>query len=154
MLIATRVPKEMDKAVIFKSSVPSCIYVLKNGKACNFINFRFMTKLDTEIEELTAEVNMGHPTIYIDSKEATADVMEPIAALRARHFAEFQAELERANNKNQDAGTTQVQKLNVANSSTIAEGASGSDSTNAAPAAVGANVNVAKSLLAKPGAAK
>lgn len=95
-----------DSFSLFKCRVLSCKYFFKSGSVAYFTDGRYATKNPTEIEELTAEVEAGHPHIYIDDAERTSDtaMQDPMAALRAKLFKEFQEQ--QKSNKEVDTGNT------------------------------------------------
>ena len=121
---------------VFKSRVPFCKYIFKGGKEAPFIAGRYLTDIKSEIEELEAEVEAKHPTIYIDSaeKEVNTAKLDPIEEIKRRAIAEFIASQAAANNKANDRGNYDAGKLNVTTSATVAEAAAGSDSGTAATA--------------------
>ena len=94
----------MAEFTLFKSSIASCKYFFKNGNCAYFINGRFATDNESEIEELTAEIKAKHPTFYIDDKETVTDqvIQDPVSALRAKIRAEIEAEIMR----DKDMGNT------------------------------------------------
>lgn len=77
---------------LFKSHVPSIQFVFKNGKLAHFRDGRYATKVESEIQELTEEINNGHPTFFIDQNEAetTQEFLDPMDELRQKFFKEFQ----------------------------------------------------------------
>ena len=76
---------------LFKSYVPSIQFVFKNGKLAHFRDGRYATKVESEIQELTEEINNGHPTFYIDSneEETTQEFLDPMDELRKKFYKEF-----------------------------------------------------------------
>lgn len=136
-------PARAPEALVFKNAMSNCQFVFKTGKVANFMQGKYITDLQWEIDELQNEINSGHPHIYIDDKERTVAVVEPVEALRARHIAEYLAANAAAVDKTNDAGSSEQGKLTVANSSTVASGMAGSDSSNvAAPAAPVAGLKI------------
>jgi len=119
-------------ARVFRSNISSCRYVFKNGKVAPFIGGKYTTDIKHEIDELDAEIDMKHPHISANKEEVVSTV-EPLEALKARFFAEFQAAQAANLLKDNDAGTSEQGKLNVANSTTVAAGMADSSSTGAAP---------------------
>jgi hypothetical protein len=118
---------------IFKSTLPSVSYFFKNGVQAPFINHKFITSNKDQITELTEEVNIGHPHIYIDPKESTIDseALTPIELIKKQAKEEAIAELKAAMNK--DAGTSTNTNFanSLANSNSIAQGGvADSTSTN------------------------
>jgi hypothetical protein len=109
--------------------------VFPNGKRAQFIpNGKGMnvytTDKQSEIDYLDAEIAYGHPHLGNYVGEPIL-VIEGVEALKARFFAEFQAEQAKALDGTKDAGTSLQGKLNVANSNTVKQGAAGSDSAGA-----------------------
>ena len=78
---------------VYKSTVPSIVYICKNGKPCNFIQGVYRTDIEAEIQELDAEIALKHPQLYIDSNEREIDseLVDPVAALRASIIADYLA---------------------------------------------------------------
>lgn len=91
---------------LFKCRVTSCKYYFRDGSVAYFTEGRFATKNEKQIAELKEEIEAGHPHIYIDEKESTAESMlqDPMSTLRAKMFKEFLAQQEAA--KLADTGTT------------------------------------------------
>jgi hypothetical protein len=122
--------------VKFKSNILTMRFIFKNGKVAPFLtkdgkSSEYTTNTEHEVQELLHEVDMRHPNITVAPAEEVKPVMEPVEALKARHFAEFKKMMEATLVKTNDAGSSQQGPLNVANSTTISEGAAGSDSTGA-----------------------
>lgn len=114
----------------FKSHIPSCKYIFKNGKEANFIGGKFFTNEESEVAELEKEVAHSHPHIYIDENEKEVDTkfVDPMEALRAKHIKEYLAAQNAATDSSNDMGNSTEGKLNVANSSNIAQAAAGTSS--------------------------
>lgn len=132
MTAETTAPEKVFKR-LFKSTIPSQKFIFPNGKEAIFINGRFLTDVEEEIEILNKEVKQGNPHIYIDDKEKEVDVAaNPLAEieskLREKILAEIAAKEKEATNPANDMGTTTEGKLNVANSATVAAAAAGSAS--------------------------
>jgi len=147
--MAKNLKADMTKvaARVFRSNIVTMRYVFKNGKVAPFLtkngrDSEYATNVKYEIEELDAEIEGGHPNISSKAEEVQL-VMEPVEALKARHFKEFLAQQSASVLKTNDAGSSEQVKLNVANSTTIQEGAAGSDSS-AVPATGGLKINVSK----------
>ena len=117
---------------VFKSRIPSCKFLFKNGKEANFIGGKFMTDNESEIAELQAEVDLRHPHIYVDPEEAKVDSerVDPLEQIRMKAVAEYLAKQAAAVATTNDRGNTaQGGKLEgIANSATVAAGAAGSSS--------------------------
>jgi hypothetical protein len=82
--------------------------MFKNGKAAPFVDGKYATDIESEIEELDEEVAAGHPTFYIDDKEKELDtnVSDPMEAIRAKVIAEYLANQARAEDPTNDRGST------------------------------------------------
>lgn len=137
-------------ARVYYSNMLTMKYIFKAGKVAAFLTkngrtSEYTTNIKHEIEELDAEIELGHPNIT-SSPEETVAVIEPVEALRQKHFEEFKKMMEKATLKTNDAGTSDQGKLNVANSTSIAEASAGSDSYAAtAPApTTPVRINIAK----------
>jgi len=117
----------MATATIFKASLPSVNYIFKNGKPAIFVAGKFATAVPAEIAELKAEIESGHPHIYIDEKEAEIDAskIDPIQALRATIEAEIRAQMAAATSLDNDMGSTAQDPLKPASSQDIAQAAGG-----------------------------
>lgn len=113
----------------FKSHIISSKYHFKNGKEANFINGEFYTNIDSEIAELEAEIENGHAYIYIDKERMNVDTekLDPISEIKRKAVEEYIALQEAATKGQRDMGNTEPQKLNPANSTTIAPNAPRSD---------------------------
>lgn len=120
---------------LFKSTISSCKYFFKNGKAAVFRMGTYITEDAAEIAELDAEIKAGHPNIYVDKNEvfAAVDRDDPIAALRKRIAAEERAkvlaEMAAATDPSRDLGTSEQGKLNPASTSDIAPVTANGDAT-------------------------
>lgn len=133
---------ERIDARVFRSNIVTMRYVFKNGKVAPFLtkngrDSEYATDIRHEIEELDAEIALRHPNISSKIEEKVATI-EPLEALKKKHFEEFMALQAAASKKSNDAGYSVEDKLNVANSTSIAEAASGSTGVvgEVAPAAV------------------
>jgi len=121
-------------ARVFRSNIASMRYVFKTGKVAAFLNFKYATDIAYEIDELDFEIAVGHPNITAN-KEEVVETIEPLEVLKKKHFEEFLKAQATAVSKDNDAGTSDQGKLNVANSRTVGEGMAGSDSSATAPTA-------------------
>jgi len=75
----------------FKSSLPSCVYALKDGTQAVFMFGRYRTDNPKYIEELKHEIAMKHPHITGGEQIDTA-IDNPLAGLEAKFRAKFLAE--------------------------------------------------------------
>lgn len=117
---------------VYTCNLQAAGFVFKNGKRAQFIPNGegvncYTTDIPSEQLELDYEITHRHPNFAVYTGEVAA-LIEPLEVLKARFFAQFQAEQEAAINKNNDAGTSEQTKLNVANTTTISSGAAGSSS--------------------------
>lgn len=131
-------------ARVFRSNLVTMRYVFKNGKVAPFltkngIDSEYATNIKYEVAELDAEIEMQHPNISSKPEEIQLSI-EPIEALKKKHFEEFLALQAASLKKSNDAGYSEQGKLNVANSNTIADAAAGSDSNTGA----GLKISIAK----------
>lgn len=119
---------------VFKCTIPSIKYIFKNGKEAAFVQGVFRTAVQSEIDELTNEVSLGHPHIFIDPAEQTiaSDMIDPMAQLRAKIIAEHMASLATATNPENDMGSTAQEAVKPSNTQDIAEGAAGGSGSNLA----------------------
>jgi hypothetical protein len=126
----------------FLSTQASCRFLFKDGHEAVFSNGEYLTKNEVEIEELTAEIDAGHPTLGrpVNQEEWQIDVDAPTPKekeLMERGVREYLARVHAgASLQSNDRGNYQQGPLNPVNSATIAGGASGSDSGAIASAGV------------------
>lgn len=110
---------------VFKSRAPLMGYVFRSGANVHFVNHRYVTKIKSEIEEMIAECESGHPNFYIDPNdfETNTPVVDPLAALREQIREEERTKLLLAQSR--DLGKTEFTgKLEgIANSTSIRSGA-------------------------------
>jgi hypothetical protein len=126
---------------VFKNSLGNCRFTFAKGKDANFLGGVYRTDIQSEIDELTAEVQSGHPHIYVDPNEITIDTtyVDPLLEIKRKAVAEYLEQQAKAMDKTNDRGNTdQTGKLQgIANTDTIADAASGSTSMDT-PAPSGA----------------
>lgn len=109
---------------LFCSSLLSCKYVFSKGTVANFVNGKYATNNPVEIAEMEAEIAGRHPHLYVRKGEETIDydVTDPLAELRKKFFAEFQAaEHKRAEETadGRDLGEYVQKRLNTGNTTDI-----------------------------------
>ena len=119
---------------LYWATMPFLNYVFKKGKMAVFKHHRYATDIPAEIEELEAEIAGGHPQIYIkeDQKFLNAEMEDPMKALRAKFFAEFQAQQAKFVDPTNDLGTSSQQAIRPQSTSDIASVAAGGDATQSA----------------------
>lgn len=119
---------------VFNSTIPSVNFVFKNGKAAAFVAGKYFTDVESEIAELSEEVKNRHPHIYVDKDQVTiqSEMLDPMVALRAKFFAEFEEELAKKTDPSQDLGTYEQEKVVPASTQDIAAAAAGGDGNNLA----------------------
>lgn len=89
----------------FKSTIPSCKYILSNGKNANFVGGIYRTSLDHEVAELQNEIKLEHPHIeYIG--QISADDLDPVAVLKRKAVEEYLANQRAAIDPSRDMGTS------------------------------------------------
>jgi hypothetical protein len=89
----------------FKSTIPSCKFILGNGKNANFVGGIYRTDLEHEVAELKKEVELGHPFIDYLGQISAAD-LDPVAILKRRAVEEYLAAQKAAIDPSRDLGTT------------------------------------------------
>lgn len=112
---------------IFKATLPSVNYIFTNGKPAIFVQGKFTTNIDFEIQELEREIATGHPHIYIDPAESEidSDALTPMEILRAKVREELVAEMAAATNPANNMGTTVQEPVKPASTADIAQAAQG-----------------------------
>lgn len=122
---------------LYKSRIYSCKYAFKNGKEANFVDFKYLTDIKSEIEELDYEISLGHPTLYVDPTRKTVDTskIDPLEDIRKKAVDDYIAQQKNATLMSNDRGTSEPGKLNVATTVNVAAASAGSSSGQAAPAA-------------------
>jgi hypothetical protein len=96
----------------FKSSIPSCKFILANGKNANFVGGIYRTDLEHEVAELKKEVELGHPFIeYVG--EIAAEDLDPVAVLKRKAIEEYLADQKKAMDPSRDLGSTEARDKTV-----------------------------------------
>lgn len=96
---------------VFKSRMKMNTICLPNGRICRFVDGRLLTDIKEVIEYIESEIKLGNPFIYMDEEKfADPKLEDPIEKLREQIRNELLAEM-KATNPNNNAGTTEVQKL-------------------------------------------
>ena len=115
---------------VFQATMPSVNYIFGNGKPAIFVQGFYRTNVQWEIEEFDREIANGHPHIHRPSKKEDqvieSEMLDPMAALRAKIIADYKAQEAAAINPSRDMGTTdQNAKLMPGNTMDVAEAAEG-----------------------------
>ena len=112
---------------VFKATLPSINYIFRNGKPAIFVQGKFATSIEAEIEEMKDEIAKGHPHIYVDKEDATVDseMVDPIQALRAKIEAQIRAEMAAATDLSNDRGQTKQEPLKPSSSTDVMDAAAG-----------------------------
>lgn len=123
---ATTAPVQAEEPTVklFRSTLLSCKYIFSKGTVANFVNGKYATSNLGEIAELEEQISQGHQHIYVRKGEETIDydVTDPLAELRKKFFAEFQAaESKRAAEQadGREMGSYDQTKLKAANTTDI-----------------------------------
>lgn len=125
---------ETPKKRLYFASMPFMNYVFAKGKLAVFKHHRYATDVPEEIEELDKEVAAGHPNIRIDPemRYLTAEMEDPMKALRARFYAEFMKEKMAQINPENDMGKSEQVAIKPQSTSDVAAVAAGGDATQTA----------------------
>lgn len=127
---------------VFKNTLGNASFVTSKGKVLHFLNGEHITDVAVDIEELQAEVAAGHPHIYIDKERETVDgnaksAMDMLKeTLRAELLREMEAAKLAASTNNFGETDAKPALQGIANSTTIAEGMSGSTSADVPTASI------------------
>lgn len=64
----------------YLSRIRSVRYIFKDGSCASFVNFKYFTSNESEIEQLNAAVAAKHPTFYVDPDNITVDIdtLDPV----------------------------------------------------------------------------
>lgn len=120
---------EVKTLHLFQSNLQSHNFVFKNGTVAHFIRGVYTTDIESEIDELNAEIKARHPHIFIDPNRVTiaADELDPMSALKKKLKEEIRAEMEAAaGTTTRNMGSTaQAKDGGQVNSNTVAPVAAG-----------------------------
>lgn len=82
---------------VYSSRLGAMVFLLANGKPCNFVDGKYATVEQKEIDELDKEIAAGHPSLYLDGTIQEGKVMlageDQLAGLKARLLEEARAQL-------------------------------------------------------------
>lgn len=115
---------------VFYHTLKSCKMVTESGRTISFVDGRYVTDVQDEIDYLQKEIALGsgYLSIIPGQEVMTSSQLDPMQVLRAKFREELLAELAAgtAANKGKDGGSTERQKLTPGNTSDIASVAQGS----------------------------
>lgn len=100
--------KEQKVYQVYKSSLQSHTIIMPKGKQLRIFNYQYITDNEEEIEYLDYEISQGF--IYLEKMDkVTSEDLDPMAALKRKIIADYEAEKAAAAAKVQnDLGTTGV----------------------------------------------
>lgn len=116
---------------VYNSHIMSCKYIFKNGKEAIFIGGKYYTDNKNEIEELDAEIDFGHPHIFVgEDKTVDTSKLDPLANLRDKIIKDYLESQAAAVDPKSDKGNTNPENLSgIGNSETMAALSEGSNSS-------------------------
>lgn len=110
------------------------------GKAAAFMSGEYRTDVAEEIAELENEIRLKHPFIHQDAdptkREMDAEDVDPMVALKKKHFAEFAAAQQAAMNPSKDMGKSDQSGGAGTGVGTTATHGAGAQQSDAVPGAV------------------
>ena len=114
---------------VFYCRIPNSNFIFPDGSIAAFTGGRYVTDDPDKAAYLKQQVTLGNPHIYINPEqvEVTAKDLDPLAELKARIIAEYEAS-KIAQDKDKDAGFSKQGKLNIADTNTVGEAAGVSNS--------------------------
>jgi hypothetical protein len=117
---------------LYKGRIPCFNYLFANGKPAIFMDSKFSTGIQDEIDQLNKEVANNHPYIYIDAEELTIDTVkqDPMNELRERFRQELLAEQAAISTSTADMGTSITPEKLVGIATTAKLGALSAGSTS------------------------
>lgn len=123
--------KEVEKAYhVFYHTLKSCKMVTETGRTISFVDGRYVTDVQDEIDYLQKEIALGsgYLSVIPGQEVMTSSQLDPMQTLRAKFREELLAELAAgtAAGKTKDGGATELQKLTPGNTGDIASVAAGS----------------------------
>ena len=113
---------------VFYSRVPNSTVYYPDGSAAVFTGGKYATNDEGKATFLLQEIKKGNMFIFVDEAkfEVTAAELDPMAELKARIIAEYEAE--KAAAANADVGTSEQGKLKTVTSATVGGAAVNSSS--------------------------
>lgn len=119
---------EEKKFFAFYSRIHNSTHIFPDGTLAAFTGGRYTTDDEQKAAHLRAEIKSGNQYLFLDEEKQvlTEAELDPMAELKARIIAEYEAK--KASDTSNDMGESDSGKLNVADTSSIAQAAMGSDS--------------------------
>ena len=126
--------QEKPKKRLYWATMPFMNYVFPRGKVAVFRHHRYATDIPEEISHLDNEIALHPPHMYVkpDMMYLAEEMEDPMKALRAKFFAEFQAQQAAFTNPLNDMGKTSQEPIRPQSTTDIASVAAGGDATQAA----------------------
>lgn len=128
------VTEEVVYNVYYNTVKASCM-VTTAGRTIYFVDGKYVTNQQEEIDYLEAEMSLGNTRVFTIKGEErmTSKELDPMAVLKAAHFKEFKAqEAERIANMKKglpiNASTSAAQKLTPASTASLGDTKAKSDS--------------------------
>jgi hypothetical protein len=126
----------MSTLRVYKSTMPSCNFIMPNGKPIIFQQGVYYTSNEQEIQTLDYEIKLGHPHLFIDAAqvEIESEDLDPLNALkknvvgkmtREELIAALQAKELEAIDPNRDMGESAQDSVKPASSRDVAPAAAG-----------------------------
>lgn len=106
-VVQTQVQETVEKVYnVYYNSVGSCKMVTEAGRTIAFVGGKYVTDIEEEINYLNKELALGNSKLSVvpGQEQMTAEDLDPMAALKKQHIAEYLAEQE-AQAGNLKAGT-------------------------------------------------
>jgi hypothetical protein len=146
--VTSQVSKKTEQVAelhLFKSRLFNVQYVFRDGQSAVFKNGQYATKKKAYIDELTAEINDGHPHFYFDENKLTIteEELAPDYEARKKMREEVMAEF---GLKGRDMGSYDSKQSGA--------GTGIASTANVGQAAVGNNEGAVKALNAGEGVRK
>lgn len=116
---AVAVQEQAPKKVFnqYFSSRPMISIIMPSGRKLSFVGGRLVTDEEEVIGFLDSQIKSKHPMIFTRTGEEKIEdaTLDPLAALRAKFFAEFQEAQKAAVDPSNDMGNTTAQVSKAAN---------------------------------------
>lgn len=109
-------------------------YIFKSGKIAVFLGGYYRTSIQSEIDELNAEIANGIGAIWVPAEGATinSDDLDPVAVMKRKIIAEYEAEKARSLNNGESfsdtSGSGKPVGSNAAGVNAVASNSSGAAS--------------------------